>query len=159
MELTIREAVASDLARLCTLFDEVDALHRDRLPGIFQEPKGAARERDYLLGLIEDEATGFFVAQVGQRLVGLVCVAIRQAPELPIFVPRRYAVVDELVVEQASQRAGIGRALMEQAQAWAVAAGAESMELNVWAFNRSAIEFYETLGFTTASRKLSKPLR
>jgi GNAT superfamily N-acetyltransferase len=158
MELSIREAVASDYDELCDVFDEGDALHRDNLPRIFQKPRGAVRGRDYVLGLIADEAVGFFVAQVGDRLVGLICVMIKESPEVPIFVRRRYTVVNDLVVKDGFRRAGIGRALMEKAHDWAVAEGADSIELNVWEFNREAIEFYQTLGYETASRKMNKRL-
>jgi GNAT superfamily N-acetyltransferase len=158
MELSIREAVASDYDELCDVFDEGDALHRDNLPRIFQKPRGAVRGRDYVLGLIADEAVGFFVAQVGDRLVGLICVMIKESPEVPIFVRRRYTVVNDLVVKDGFRRAGIGRALMEKAHDWAVAEGADSIELNVWEFNREAIDFYQTLGYETASRKMNKRL-
>jgi len=158
MKLNIREAVASDYESLCVLFDEGDALHRENLPWVFQKPRGAVRERDYVLGLIADEAVGFFAAQVGDRLAGLICVMIRESSEIPIFVRRRYAVVDNVVVKREFQRTGIGRALMEKAHEWAVAEGAESIELNVWEFNQEAIEFYKTLGYETASRKMNKRL-
>jgi ribosomal protein S18 acetylase RimI-like enzyme len=158
MKLSIREAVASDYDDLCALFDEGDALHRENLPRIFQKPRGAVRGRDYVLGLIADEAVGFFVAQVRDRLVGLICVMIRESPEVPIFVRRRYTVVNDVVVKDEFRRAGIGRALMEKAHEWAVAEGADSIELNVWEFNQGAIEFYQTLGYETASRKMSKRL-
>jgi ribosomal protein S18 acetylase RimI-like enzyme len=158
MELSIREAVASDYDELCDVFDEGDALHRENLPRIFRKPRGAVRGRDYVLGLIADEAVGFFVAQVRDRLVGSICVMIRQSPEMPIFVRRRYAVVDNVVVKREFRRTGIGRALMEKAHEWAVAEGADSIELNVWEFNREAVEFYKTLGYETASRKMNKRL-
>jgi ribosomal protein S18 acetylase RimI-like enzyme len=158
MKLNIREAVASDYESLCVLFDEGDALHRENLSWVFQKPRGAVRERDYVLGLIADEAVGFFVAQVRDRLVGLICVLIRESSEIPIFVRRRHAVVDNVVVKREFQRTGIGRALMEKAHEWAVAEEAESIELNVWEFNQEAIEFYKMLGYETASRKMNKRL-
>lgn len=158
MTLTVREAVASDYDDLCALFDEGDALHRENLPRVFRKPQGAIRSREYVLDLISDEAVGFFVAQSGDRLVGLICVAIRESPDFPIFVPRRYAVIDNVVVRKTFRRAGVGRALMERAQAWAVAHAAESIELNVWEFNQEAVEFYRTLGYATVSRKMWKRL-
>jgi GNAT superfamily N-acetyltransferase len=158
MKLSIREAVASDYDDLCALFDEGDALHRENLPRIFQKPRGAVRDRDYVLGLLADEAVGFFIAQVGDRLVGLICVMVRESPEVPIFVRRRYTVVNDVVVKEEFRRTGIGRALMEKAHEWAVAEGADSIELNVWEFNRGAIDFYQTLGYETASRKMTKRL-
>ena len=143
MDLTIREAATSDYAGLCALFDEVDALHRENLPWIFQKPRGDARERDYVLGLIADKAVGLFVAHIGDQLVGLICVRIKESSEVPILVKRRYAAIDSVVVAQKYQRRGIGRALVEKAHEWAVAEKAESIELNVWEFNQGAIGFYK----------------
>jgi ribosomal protein S18 acetylase RimI-like enzyme len=159
MDLEIREAKAADYGEMCTLFDEGDAFHRQSLPHIFQEPTGPVRDRGYVLGLISDEAVGLFVAGAENQLVGLVCVIIRESPPVPIFVPRRYAVIDSLVVKARFRRAGIGRALVETAQEWAVTSGADSIELNVWEFNRGAVEFYQQLGFATASRKMARRLR
>ena len=152
----IRKASAADYEALRSLFEEGDALHREHLPHIFQRPQGPARGRDYVLGLIADPDVGLFVAQAEGQLVGLICVLVREAPAVPILVPRRYAVVDNLVVSEGFRREGIGRALMERAQAWAVAQGVEAIELNVWEFNRGAMAFYWQLGYQTASRKMSK---
>lgn len=159
MTLNIREAAASDYEGLCVLFEEGDALHREHLPWIFRKPTGAVRERDYVDGLIADEAVGFFVAEAGDRLIGFIHVVIKESPELPIFAPRRYAVVDNVVVKREFRRTGVGRALMEKAEEWAAVEGAESVELNVWEFNQEAVEFYQSLRYETASRKMTKRLR
>ncbi len=156
MTWSIREAVASDYDDLCVLFDQVDTFHRDNLPAIFQKPRGGVRATEYVLGLIADETVGLFVAQVSSQLVGLICVVIKESSDIPILVRRRYGIVDNLLVDEAFRRAGIGQALMEKAQRWAMARGAESIELTVWEFNQGAIEFYQTLGYETVSRKMRK---
>jgi ribosomal protein S18 acetylase RimI-like enzyme len=158
MELTIREATAADYADICDIFEEADALHRDHLPHIFQKPPGPVREQEYILGLLADENAGLFLAQLGSQVVGLVCVLAREAPAVPTFVPRRYATVDSLVVKQSFRRRGIGRALMERAQAWAQAKGLDNIELHVWDFNQEAIAFYEQLGYENLSRRMGKRL-
>ena len=48
---------------------------------------------------------------------------------------------------------------MDEAQVWAIAKGAASIELNVYEFNQAAISFYERLGYQTLSRKMSKELK
>jgi ribosomal protein S18 acetylase RimI-like enzyme len=158
MDVHIREAAASDFDGLCTLFDEVDSLHQVNLPHLFQKPPGPVRDRGYVRGLIADEGVGLLVAQVDGELAGLVCVMIREPPDVPLFVPRRYAVVDNLVVTTPLRRRGIGRALMDRAQQWAAEQGADSVELTVWAFNEEALAFYRGLGFDTASRTMAKRL-
>lgn len=156
MDVTIREAIASDYDNLTALFEEVDALHREKLPWMFKDPGGMVRDRDYMLGLMEAGDAGLLVAQVGDELAGLVSITIQEAPEIPIFVPRRYAVVENLVVKGTCRRKGIGRALMAGAHEWATARGAGSVELTVYQFNRQAFDFYRALGYETTSRRMTR---
>lgn len=159
MEISIREATANDYNSLLELFNEIDALHRDNLPHFFQKPYGAAREKDYYLELITDENVALLIAEVGKNLVGFVHAIVRDTPAIPVFVPRRYAIVDSIVVKSEFQNHGIGRKLMDKMQEWAIAKAATSIELNVYEFNGTAISFYEKLGYQTFSRKMSKELK
>jgi diamine N-acetyltransferase len=158
MEISVRKATANDYNSLCELFNEIDDLHRGNLPHIFQKPNGAAREKDYYLGLIADESVALLVAETGENLVGFVHAIVRDTPALPVFVPRRYAIVEGIGVKTGFQNHGIGRILMDKMQEWAIARGATSIELNVYEFNETAISVYERLGYQTLSRKMSKTL-
>ena len=159
MEISIRNATAADYNSLCDLFDEIDALHRDNLPHIFQKPDGAARAPEFFLGLITDENIALLVADLGGELVGFIHAMVRETPAIPIFVPRRTVVVESIVVKSELQNHGIGRLLMDEMEEWAIAKAATSVELNVYEFNQTAISFYEGLGFQTLSRKMSKELK
>jgi ribosomal protein S18 acetylase RimI-like enzyme len=159
MEISVRKATSDDYNTLCELFDEIDALHRDNLPRIFQKPSGPVREQDYYLELIADEKVGLLVAEVGEKLVGFVHAIVKDTPAIPVFVPRRYAIVDGIVVKSGFQNQGIGSILMDKVQDWATAKGATSIELNVYEFNETAIFFYERLGYRPLSRKMSKELK
>lgn len=158
MEMIYRRATTEDYDHLCELFDELDALHRHNLPHLFQKPGGAALERDYFLAMIDDEDVALFVAELGKELVGFVHAMLRHAPDMLVFVPRRYAVVDSIVVKSGFQNRGVGTKLMDTMQKWAIEQGATSIELNVYEFNETAISFYEGLGYRTLSRKMSKEL-
>jgi ribosomal protein S18 acetylase RimI-like enzyme len=154
MELILREATVDDYAVLCELFDEVDALHRDSLPQIFQKPTGTARDQEYCLGLIADDNVGLFVAEENEKVIGFVHALIIDTQSIPVLVPRRYAIVDNLVVKLEFQNRGIGRQLMNKIHAWIAAKDAESIELNVYAFNQGAIRFYQKLGYDTLSIRM-----
>jgi len=158
MGVTVRKATDNDYVTVCELFDEIDALHRDNLPHVFQKPSGAAREQAYYSGLIADENVGFFVASTDEKLIGFVHAFVRDTPAIPILVPKRYAIVDCIVVKSGLQNQGIGRILMDKVEEWALAKGATSIDLNVYEFNETAISFYEKLGYRTLSRKMSKEL-
>jgi len=166
MRIAIREATERDLDELEQIFDVVDALHREHLPHIFQEPDGPAREREYMLGVLADESLYLFVAEAEEpvqecakgTILGFVQVAIHDALPVPILVPRRIAFVEILAVREEVRRAGIGRALMEHAQGWAEEQGATEIDLNVHEFNQAAFSFYSSLGYATSSRRMSKRL-
>jgi ribosomal protein S18 acetylase RimI-like enzyme len=158
MNVPIRAAVAQDYEDLCALIDQGDALHRDNLPDIFREAAGPIRDRDYIAGLLADDSVGLFVAGRPGELAGFIHVVVRDSPPLPILVPRRYAVIDNIAVRAGGRRQGIGTALMDHAQRWALAKGATTIELNVYAFNGAAIAFYLAQGYGVVSQRMSRPL-
>jgi diamine N-acetyltransferase len=158
MEIRIREATVEDYDAMCELFDEIDRLHREALPHIYQKTGGAVRERDYYLGLVADEHVGIFIAEVGSNLVGLVQAEIRETPDIPVLVPRCYAIVDNIVVKSEYHDQGIGKILMDKMHAWASANGVASIELNVYEFNHNALSFYKRLGYQTLSRRMRKEI-
>jgi len=158
MEIVIRRAAANDYDALCAIIDEVDSLHRDQMPHIFQKPPGPVRDREYILGLLADQDVGLFVAEVKGQVAGFVHVLVRDTPPWPVLVPRRRAFVDSLAVGREFRRRGVGRALMDQAHEWAIAKGAVDIELNVFEFNQPALAFYRALGYETSTRRMVRTL-
>lgn len=159
MYFSIREATQEDYEGLCELFAEADLLHREALPHIFREPDGAARTKEFISDIIANENPALFVAERDSQIIGLVCIPIRKAPDIPIMVSRRYAVIDDLIVRKVFRRFGVGRALVERAHRWALDKQVNQGELNVWEFNQTAIAFHEKLGYRTASRRMWRSLR
>ena len=166
MRFAIRAATERDLDALNQIIRDVDALHREQLPHVFQEPDGPPREREYMLGVLSDESYGLFIAEAQEpveeyakgAILGFVQVAIQDTPPIPLLVPRRVARVENLGVRKDARRAGIGRALMDHAQRWSGQSGATEIDLNVHEFNQAAIRFYHSLGYATSSRRMSKRL-
>lgn len=158
MAVSIRRAVEKDYEVYCDLFFEINELHRLALPDIFQKPAGKIIDQEYFLNLLKDEQVAIFFAENEGQTTGFVLVLIRETPSNPLLVPRRYAVVDTLVVNPAFRRTGVGRALMHKAEEWAVLMGVSEIELNVYEFNGAALAFYGRLGYATYSRKMSKNL-
>jgi len=74
MEIVIRRAVETDYEHLCRLWDQVDRLHRQRLPYIYRRPDGPVREWDYFAGLLADENVGLCLAELAGELVGFIHV-------------------------------------------------------------------------------------
>jgi ribosomal protein S18 acetylase RimI-like enzyme len=154
MTFEIREATEDDYEGLCELYAEADDLHVAALPRRFQTPEGPPRAREHIQEQLDDEDSGYFVAEGEGRILGLVDVRFRTSPEFPLLVPRQFGVIDTLIVRKTAHRLGVGTALMRRAHEWAKSKGAMQMELTVYEFNDGAIRFYESQGYQSESRRM-----
>ena len=156
-ETRIRQAEPGDHEAVARLYGLLDALHTSELPRLFRLPPSGGYAQDQFRRELANPEVGFFVAERGGRIVGMVHVSIGETKPYPVIVPRRVAKVNDLAVDEGCRREGIGRALMERAAAWAAGQGADEMELSVYAFNEGAMAFYQALGFTVLSCRMVKP--
>jgi GNAT superfamily N-acetyltransferase len=102
--------------------------------------------------IIAYERAGLFVAEGEGKLAGYIHAFLRDTPAAVVLVPRRFAMIDSMAVGANQRRKGIGQALIAQVRRWTREQAATSVDLNVYEFNRDALLFYESLGFTTLRR-------
>lgn len=125
------------------------------------KPEGSAMADAYL-ELMFDRCRKWhgkvFVADVGGRTVGLVCVWARVKSEEPDDDPSEYALVSDLVVGASYRRQGIGRKLLCGAEHYAPARGARSLRIRVLAHNAAARRLYTSAGFADSEIEMQKPL-
>ena len=123
-------------------------------------PKGDAMADRYLAHVLDRCAGGagrIFVSEEDGAVVGFVGVLARVVPEPD--EAQAYAYVSDLVVLPAYRRRGIGRALLERAEAYARGEGARVLRVGVLAKNEAAARLYRSLGFGDYTIQLNKPLR
>jgi diamine N-acetyltransferase len=154
----VRRAVPDDFPILCELFEEGDLHHREALPLIFERPDSVPRDREYLLAVMKDQGAALVVAEEKGQLLGLLHAFVRETPTIPLLVQRRYVIIDNVVVRHEWRGRGIGTLLMNWAEDWARRLDVPSLELNVFDFNKNAIEFYDRLGYGMQSHRMSKTL-
>ncbi|HTC74263.1 MAG TPA: N-acetyltransferase, partial [Edaphobacter sp.] len=95
----------------------------------------------------EQNAIVLIAEEVGGQIVGFVIVHVeRVATEW-----RAYVVTLDVTSE--CRRRGLGRRLMREVEAIAMAAGVQWMQLHVFTGNAGAIRFYERLGYERTSRQ------
>jgi ribosomal protein S18 acetylase RimI-like enzyme len=105
-------------------------------------------------GWLDESLAGVaFVAAEGEMIVGFVTVTERKH-----FTGVAEAYVGELAVTEEAEGRGVGRALMDGAEAWARERGLERISLDTGAANDGARGFYARLGYTETDIRLSKPL-
>jgi ribosomal protein S18 acetylase RimI-like enzyme len=154
----IRVACPSDLDAVFAIFSQADKLHRAAHPEIFQKADDPADIRDFLLTGIKSDDAAVFVADLNGTIIGAIIAWVRQTPDIPMLVPRRYVSVDNLIVDEQYQHQGVGQALMEQIHAWTRSLGLKNVHLTVWDFNQGALAFYEKLGYKMLHHQMRKEL-
>ena len=152
----VRRAHPRDITALCEIFGEINELHQAHAPQRFQHSSGPARDHDWLVEQMADDACRFWVAEIDGRIGGLLISYLRQPPPLPMFVQETWLTIDTVAVRTNCHRCGIGRALMAAAERFAAEQEVRYMDLKVYEFNTGAIRFYESLGYSTESRIMHK---
>lgn len=155
----IRPATRDDVPALADLARQTDEMHAEILPDYFRVPgAGPTRSRDEMLRGLDDRAEVVLAAEEDGRVVGFVHALLFDTPARPTMTPRRRVHLDDLVVDRAHRRRGIGRSLVDAAAGWARDRGAAELVLTVWMGNDAADGFYRRLGWKTLSRVLHKQL-
>lgn len=135
-DISIRLAELADVPRLLELY---------ALLGVDGDPEiTLAQSQDIFLEMTRDARHKVYVAQRDGRIVGsfsLVFVA-----GLP-HGGRESCLVEDVVVERAEQRGGIGRRMMQFAMAQSAQRGCYKLSLSSHLKRDQAHRFYEGLGF------------
>jgi len=158
MKIIIREAIEKDYEAICKLYFEGDTLHYTSDDYLFREPQPLARGKEKIVSILNDEKADLFIAEIDGEIVGVLHIYLKERKDEPPMKGRKLAHIDSIVVAKEYQGKGIGKQLMEKADAWARIKGLNEIELGVFEFNKEAIAFYEILGFKTVSRYMGKLL-
>ena len=156
MDFSVRKATERDYEGLSKIYTEVDLLHSQALPQIFATPKEPFRNREFISEILKDKNAAIIVAESSGEIIGLIHILIREAPDIPMMVKRRYAYIGEIAVAEEQRGPGIGKALMREAEQWAIRRKISQLEFNVWDFNKNAIAFFEKLGYTPSRHNMWK---
>ena len=129
--IEVRAAALVDVHRLAVLCGQLGY------------PSTPEEVRQRLGQILQDEGEAVFVAEeVGGQVVGWVHVFGRQ-----LLVVGCHAELGGLVVDEGHRSRGVGRLLMERAEAWALARGCEMVYVRSNAVREDAHRFYEGIGY------------
>ena len=149
--MRIRKIEERDFDAVHLLFEQVHALHVENRPDVY-------RNTDPLPRALTNESAACLVAEEEGVAVGL-CVLLLRAPSAnPVMLPVRIAFIEDICVHRDFRRRGIGKALLEAAREAARSHGAETLMLQVWAFNEAALRFYEAAGMRVRSLNMEETL-
>lgn len=153
----VRFARKEDYEAINALRAPVCALHSNGYPALFK-PVFAKDHQERVLKMMEDPEQDVLVAEENGQLLGFAMVEYIKREETNSMYAVHEAHIVEIGVDETSQGKGIGTALIQAVKDAAKVRGCRSVQLDVWEFNKSALRFYEKLGFVTLRRKMEQVL-
>ncbi|HUM52655.1 MAG TPA: GNAT family N-acetyltransferase [Chitinophagales bacterium] len=149
METQIRIAVENDINQMIPLLIDLDLLHVQLYPDVFDEAKITTDIRkDFLLKHIDTPNNLFLIAETNSEIVGVVHCYIQETKDHPIKKDNKVAVLSDLFVAKPHRNKGIAQQLVKNAldiinEKWKL----KTILLNVFDGNSEAINLYEKIGF------------
>lgn len=142
----IRRAEQRDIPKIMDLLVQVDMVHHNGRPDIFRGPVTKYTENE-LAGIFADDTTPVFVCvDPEETVLGHAFCQIKELKDHKILQDVRTLYIDDICVDEAARGQGVGKALYTYVRAFAKKQKCDSVTLNVWACNPTAMRFYEAMG-------------
>lgn len=143
----IRIANLKDKSATNKLRAQVHMLHANARPDMFRN-EFCAELADRFDYYIETSEYSVAVCERENTIVGFVVMKVVSLQESPYSNCRNYMLVEELGVDEHYRRNGVGAQLIDFVKNYARSIGLKRVQLDAWAFNYAAIDFYESQGFS-----------
>lgn len=153
----IRRAKEEDLPYLNKLLYQVHKVHHEVRPDLFKD--GTKKYTDSeLIALIHDDLKPIFVFETNNEILGYAfCVHIEHINDNNL-TDIKTLYIDDLCVDENARGQHIGTKLYEYVLDYAKKQGYYEVTLNVWADNKKALKFYESIGLRVQKIGMEKIL-
>ena len=159
--MRIRKATLRDAPEILRLWKAL-ATHHSRYfyrgGDAFNHKKDATNiYKKFLLKQLRARNAVVFVAEDGARIAGHIMASVNKLP--PILLHDREAFVNELIVDKAYRRKGVGTGLLGATEAWAKKKKLFWLGLTVHTENQAAMSAYKKFGMMALNVKMVKIIK
>lgn len=141
----IRRAKEEDIPYLNKLLYQVHKVHHEVRPDLFKDGTKKYTDNE-LIALIHDDLKPIFVFEKNNEILGYAfCVHIEHINDNNL-TDIKTLYIDDLCVDENARGQHIGTKLYEYVLDYAKKQGYYEVTLNVWADNKNALKFYESIG-------------
>ena len=143
--MEIRMAKPEDIPGIIDLLLQVGEVHNKIRPDLF---RAGARKYDEkaLTEILKDPNRPIFAAVEDGTLLGYCFCILEITRDNPVLMDQKSLYIDDLCVDENVRGKHVGERLYDFAVDYARKIGCDSLTLNVWCGNDSAMKFYESRG-------------
>lgn len=131
-------------------------MHCTNRPDIYLD--GNPLPKEYFENILKNENNINLVYEENNIIKGLLLAEKKEDNKISIARERKIYFINDIVIDKKYRWQGIGKKLYNYLLELSKKEGLDAVELNVWAFNISAIKFYSSLGMSVKNMKLEKIL-
>ena len=142
--MNIRFAEPKDIPAIIDLLRQVGQVHHNIRPDIFRNRAQKYNEAD-LAALLRDPQRPIFIAE-DEAVLGYCFCILKETANHPVLEDEKTLYIDDLCVDENCRGKHVGKQLYEHACRFAREQGCQTVTLNVWCGNDSAMAFYEKMG-------------
>ena len=143
--MEIRMACSRDIPGMIELLLQVGEVHHRIRPDLFRS--GAQKyDENALTELLKDPSRPIFAAVEDGVLLGYCFCILEITKDNPVLMDQKSLYIDDLCVDASARGKHVGSALYDYAVNYAREIGCDTLTLNVWCGNDSAMAFYESRG-------------
>lgn len=143
--MDIRLACTRDIPGMIDLLLQVGEVHHRIRPDLFRS--GAQKyDENALTELLKDPSRPIFAAVEEGKLLGYCFCILEITKDNPVLMDQKSLYIDDLCVDASARGKHVGSALYDYALNYARENGCDTLTLNVWCGNDSAMAFYESRG-------------
>ena len=143
--MEIRMANTRDIPGMIDLLLQVGEVHHKIRPDLFRS--GAQKyDETALEALLQDPNRPIFAAVEDGKLLGYCFCILEITKDHPVLMDQKSLYIDDLCVDENARGKHVGSTLYDYTVGYAREIGCDSITLNVWCGNDSAMAFYESRG-------------
>lgn len=143
--MNICRAEKRHIPGMIELLRQVGQVHHQGRPDLFRA--GAQKyDETQLEQLLTDETRPIFIAEEDGKVLGYGFCILQQTRGSTVLCDQKTLYIDDLCVDENCRGQHVGSAVYAHITDYARAIGCDSITLNVWAFNESALGFYRAQG-------------
>ena len=155
--MTIRLAETADIPGMIELLKQVGEVHHRIRPDLFRGGAQKYSESD-LAELLKDETRPIFVGVEEGKLLGYCFCMLEEVKDNPVLRDGKSLYIDDLCVDENTRGKHVGSRLYDHVCGYAKSMGCQSLTLNVWCGNDSAMVFYQSRGMKPRKIYMEQPL-